>query len=183
MYYDKPVAIDGGLFNSGIVTEGGIFLAISIYGYGNGLGNPFRRISDEELQNWQKGLENEYTQFVQHVADNRNIDEAVIREQMGAQLFDNQTARELGLIDGTFNKKAVLAELARLADVSEDFQLVRPKRDSSQFLAQLLQGWYHASGKAEQLHQVHQSMIQQDMCQATAHVSLVYYGDITTLCR
>ena len=183
MYYDKPVAIDGGLFNSGIVTEGGIEHTILFAGKGKDLGNPFRRISDDELQNWQKGLENEYTQFVQHVADNRNIEETVIREHMGAQLFDNQTAQELGLIDGTFSKNATLAELARLADVSDDFQLVRPKRDSGQFLAQLLQGWYDASGKTEQQHQMHQTMIQQDMCQATAHVSLVYYGDITTLCR
>ncbi len=183
MYYDTPVAMDGGLFNSGIVTEGGIEHTILFAGKGKDLGDPFRRISDEELQHWQKGLENEYALFVQHVADNRNIEETVIREQMGAHVFDNQTAQEFGLIDGTLNKKAALAELARLADVSEDFQLVRPKSESNQFLAQLLQGWYQVSGNAEQSHRLHQSMIRQDMCQATAHVALVYYGDLMALCR
>ncbi|PIE34094.1 Clp protease ClpP [candidate division KSB3 bacterium] len=183
MYYDKPVAIDGGLLNSGIVTEGGIEYTILHAGPGKDLGNPFRRMSDEERQNWQVGLENEYAQFVQHVADNRNIEETVIREQMGAQLFDNQRAQEFGLIDGTFNRNASLSELASLAGVSEDFQLVRPKRDSSHFFMQLLQGWSRIFSQAKSLHDMHQALIQQDICQATAHVPLVYYGDVTAVCR
>ncbi|MCP4397302.1 MAG: S49 family peptidase [bacterium] len=183
LYYDNPTAFDGGLLGSGIVTEGGIEQTILFAGKGKDLGNPFRRISEEELKNWQNGLNNEYDDFVQHVADNRNMSTATIEDQMGAQVFDNKSAEEFGLIDGTLNRQDSIAKLAELAELGDDFQLVRPRKESGQLLAQLLQGWYKASGQAERHEQVLQQKIQQDICTQTAHISLVYYGDISTLCR
>ena len=183
LYYDKPTALDGGLLGSGIVTEGGIEQTILFAGRGKDLGNPFRRISEEELQNWQDGLNNEYNGFVRHVAENRHMDATMIKEKMGAQVFDNQQAEELGLIDGTLNRQDSIAELADLAGLGEDYQLVRPRKDSGQLLAQLLQGWYKASGQTERREQILQQKIQQDICTQTAHISLVYYGDISSLCR
>lgn len=183
LYYDKPVAIDGGLLSSGIQTEGGIEQTILFAGKGKDLGNPFRRISEEELQNWQEGLNNEYDDFVQHVAENRNMDAAMIKERMGAQVFDNAQAEELGLIDGTLNRQDSIAKLAELAGLGDDYQLVRPRKDSGKLLAQLLQGWYKASGQTEQREQILQQKIQHDICTQTAHISLVYYGDTNNLCR
>lgn len=183
LYYDRPTAIDAGLLSPGIITKGGIEQTVIFAGRGKDLGNPFRRITEEELRNWQDGVETEYTSFVSHVALNRNMEESVIREQMGAQLFDNQSTEEFGLIDGTLNKNDSISKLAELAEVADDFQLVRLRKNSGQLLAQLLQGWYKHSGKSEQIRQIHQQMIQQDICEKTAHISLVYYGDINQLCR
>lgn len=183
LYYDEPTAIDPGLLTSGIVTQGGIEYTVIFAGRGKDLGNPFRRITEEELQNWQQGVNIEYDNFVRHVAQNREMDELVIRDRMGAQLFDNKTAWEYGLIDGTRNRKNSIAKLAELAEVGEDFQLVRPKKDTGQLLSQLFQTFYEASWESEQMQQIHQQMIRQDICEKTAHVSLVYYGDVTKLCQ
>ena len=183
LYYDKPTAFDGGLLGSGIVTEGGIEQTTLFAGKGKDLGNPFRRISEEELKNWQEGLNNEYDNFVQHVAENRNMSASVIIEEMGAQVFDNKQAEELGLIDGTLNLQDSIAKLAELAGLGDDYQMVRPRKDGGHLLAQLLQGLYKASDRAEQQKQMLQQHIQRDICTQTAHISLVYYGDITSLCR
>lgn len=43
IYYDKPMAVDGGLFGGGITTQGGIEQTIITAGRGKDLGNPFRR--------------------------------------------------------------------------------------------------------------------------------------------
>lgn len=183
LYYNQPMAYDEGLFTSGIVTKGGIEQTILFAGKGKDLGNPFRKITKEELENWQRGLETEYDQFVRHVARTRNIDESIIRDQMGAQLFDNQTAEAYGLINGTLNQNDSIAKLAELAGVDEDYQLVRPQRRGGQFWAQLLEGYARLSGSAVEMEQLRQQTIHAQVCQKTAHLSLVYYGDMTTLCR
>lgn len=183
LYYNQPMAYDEGLFTSGIVTKGGIEQTILFAGKGKDLGNPFRKITKEELENWQRGLETEYDQFVRHVARTRNIDESIIRDQMGAQLFDNQTAEAYGLINGTLNQNDSIAKLAELAGVDEDYQLVRPQRRGGQFWAQLLEGYARLSGNAVEMEQLRQQTIHAQVCQKTAHLSLVYYGDMTALCR
>ncbi|GAK49061.1 Tlr1610 protein [Candidatus Moduliflexus flocculans] len=183
LYYNQPMAFDGGLFGDGITTKGGIEQTILFAGKGKDLGNPFRKISKEELENWQRGLETEYAQFVGHVAKTRNIDESIIRDQMGAQLFDNQTAEGYGLINGTLNQNAALDKLAELAGVSGDYQLVRPVRRSGQLFAQLLEGWTRLSNNSVELERFRQQAIQAQVCQKTAHLSLVYYGDLSALCK
>lgn len=183
LYYNQPMAYDEGLFTSGIVTKGGIEQTILFAGKGKDLGNPFRKITKEELENWQRGLETEYDQFVRHVARTRNIDESIIRDQMGAQLFDNQTAEAYGLINGTLNQNDSIAKLAELAGVDEDYQLVRPQRRGGQFWAQLLEGYARLSGNVVEMEQLRQQTIHAQVCQKTAHLSLVYYGDMTALCR
>ena len=183
LYYDNPTAFDGGLLNSGIVTKGGIEQTVLFAGKGKDLGNPFRRISEEELENWQNGLNNEYDKFVQHVADNRNMSAATIEEEMGAQVFDNQQAEEFGLIDGTLNRRDSIAKLAELAELGDDYKLVRPRKEGGHLLTQLLQSWYKTSGLEERQEQMLQQQIRQDICTQTAHISLVYYGDINSLCR
>ncbi len=183
LYYNQPMALDGGLFGDGITTKGGIEQTILFAGKGKDLGNPFRKISKEELENWQKGLETEYGQFVRHVAQTRNIDESIIRDQMGAQLFDNQTAEGYGLINGTLNQNAAIDKLAELAGVSDDYQFVRPVRRSGQLLAQLLESWTRLSNNSVELERFRQQTIQAQVCQKTAHLSLVYYGDVSAICQ
>jgi protease-4 len=179
MYYDKPTATEGGLLGGGIVTQGGIEQTLIFAGRGKDLGNPFRRTSEEEVKTLQNGVNNEYENFVSHVAENRSIDETVIRQQMGAHVFDNESAQQYGLIDGTLNRDDSLRKLAELAQTGDDFQIVSPKNDRSHFLGQLittLRGQSHSLERQQQT-------VNRDMCNALVGVPLVYYGDITRLCR
>ncbi|QTA82967.1 Peptidase, S49 family [Desulfonema limicola] len=177
-YYDKPTATQGGLFGGGVVTQGGIERTIISAGKGKDLGNPYRKATEEEIQNLQKGINIEYENFVNHVAQNRNIDQAVIREKMGAQIFDNKTAQNYGLIDDTLNRNASIARLAELAELDEDYQLVSPKRAGKKFLQELLLTFQDNTIQA----QLEKQIIKNDICQSAAKVPLAYHGNIVKLC-
>ncbi len=125
-YYDKPMATQGGLFGGGITTSGGIEHTVISAGRGKDLGNPFRRPTPEELENLQNGINHEYDNFVQHVANNRKRSTDLIRNTMGAQGFDNATAEKYGLIDGTLNRDDTITALAKAAKINDDFKLVTP---------------------------------------------------------
>jgi protease-4 len=177
-YFNQPTATEGGLFGGGIVTKGGIERTIITAGRGKDLGNPFRKATPEEIQNLQKGVNNAYDGFVNHMAENRKIDPAVIREKMGAQIFDNQTAQEMGLIDGTLNRNASMAKLAEMAGLGNDFQIVHPRRERNRFWEDFLltlgrENFYQARVKAAK----------RDICMAIVRVPLVYYGDWEGICR
>lgn len=177
-YFDQPTATEGGLLGGGIVTRGGIERTVITAGRGKDLGNPFRRATDEELRNLQQGTDNEYDNFVRHVAENRKIPETVIRERMGAQIFDNRTARDFGLIDGTLNRKAALARLAEMAGVKEDFQLVRPRRAPTQFWQELLFSMTGGALSAERS----RAAAARRLCLSAGRMPMAYYGDLETLC-
>lgn len=177
VYFDDPIAVDGGLLGGGVTTRNGIQQFVISAGKGKDLGNPFRLPTEEELQVLQRNIANEYDNFVAHVAATREIPEAQIRDEMGAYIFDTETAEALGLIDGTDYQEAAIAALATRAELDDDFQLVRVERSTPSLLAVLL-GQAPAARADETL----QAQIEQDLCDMTTQAMLVYYGNVSTLC-
>lgn len=177
-YYDQPTATEGGIMGGGIVTRGGIERTIISAGRGKDLGNPFRRATDEEIRNLQHGTDIEYDNFVRHVAENRKISETVIRDRMGAQIFDNRTAQDFGLIDSTLNRNAALAKLADMAGIAEDFQLVRPRRAPTRLWQKLLFSMAGGAAAGERS----RTAVRQDVCLSAGRMPMAYYGDIEALC-
>jgi protease IV len=176
-YFDGPIAVDGGLLGGGITTRNGIQQTIISAGRGKDLGNPFRKPTEEELKVLREGINNEYSNFVQHVAKNRKIDEKTIRDKMGALIFDNKVAQQYKLIDGTKGKAEAIADLAKRAKVGDDFQLVKIS-DKKGFLGGLF-GQQKSALSQEQV----QAIVQRDVCSAVAsRVPMVYYGNMSTLC-
>lgn len=180
LFFNRPVAIDGGLLGGGIETRDGIEQTIVTAGRGKDLGNPFRRATEEELRLLQQGVDAEYAQFVSHVAANRKISEQTIRDDMGAHIFDNSLAQQYGLIDGTLDRTATIARLAEMAKVGTSYELVRPKSEQPTFWGQLLNvaapAWFGPSRASAPDH------LRADLCSATT-TSLAYYGDPRALCR
>lgn len=178
IYYDKPVAVDGGLFGGGITTQGGIEQTIISAGRGKDLGNPFRRPTEEEVAVLTRAIDAEYASFVRHVAEHRSIDEATVRDRMGAHVFDNTGAEEYGLIDGTRNRKEAVRELATLAELGDDFEVVRPREADMGIFRQILLSEARpsidtAGARREVLREV---------CAAALRYPLAYYGDPAALC-
>ena len=138
LYYNKPIATDGGLLGGGITTREGIEQTIVTAGRGKDLGNPFRAPTAEEVQVLQGGVDTEYAHFVKHVSTFRKIDENVIRNDMGAHIFDNEKAQAFGLIDGTLDRNATIERLAESAKLGKDYQLVRPRGEQGSFWAQFV---------------------------------------------
>lgn len=176
-YFDGPVAVDGGLLGGGITTRNGIQQTIISAGRGKDLGNPFRKPTEEELKVLREGINNEYSEFVKHVAKARKIDEKNIRDKMGALIFDNKVAQQYKLIDGTKTRNEAIAELAKRAKIGDDFQVVKVS-DRKGFLGGLF-GKQQPSLTHEQV----QAVVQRDVCSVvTSRVPMVYYGNMSALC-
>lgn len=181
LYYNRPVAIDAGLLGTGIVTTGGIEQTIITAGRGKDLGNPFRRPTDEEIASLRRMIETEYDAFVRHVAEQRHLDPQVIRERMGAMIFDNETAAELGLIDGTRSQNEAMTELARMAEVAGDYQVVRPGEEDGTLVRRLLLALLDRDAAPPQM--PFERFVREELCGAATRYPLAYYGDPAALCR
>ena len=173
VYYDGVTATEGGLLGGGVTTRNGITYTTFSAGRSKDIGSPYRPVTDEERRVLQQGLDNEYANFVTAVATARKIPEATIRDQMGALIFDNKTAKDYGLIDGTATREEAYIELARLAAVST-FKVVREKESSG-----LLGGVF---GQANGVGGQSAAATPEGIC-FPQNLVLAYYGEPTELCR
>ncbi|MGE0732298.1 MAG: S49 family peptidase [Acidimicrobiia bacterium] len=129
--YDNVIATEGGLLGGGVETTGGITEYYITAGTGKDLGNPYRPLTDDERKVLQQGVDNNYNAFVQHVAAGRGIDEAAIRDQLGALIYDEQTAVANGLVDAVGNRDEAYSQAAELAKLQPgNWQVVRIDRAS-----------------------------------------------------
>ncbi len=177
-YYNEPMAVDGGLLGGGITTGKGIEQTVVAAGRGKDFGNPFRRVSPEELATWQQSVDSLYREFVTHVAMARGMDETVIVQDMGAQVFGNQQAQDYGLIDGTKSWQGAIEALADLAGVGEDYQLVRPRPTRLSAFERL---FVMLNPDQAPLARLERKMLA-DACIAARLRVLVYFGSPSQLC-
>ncbi|MEY3220824.1 MAG: hypothetical protein RIT27_2181 [Pseudomonadota bacterium] len=176
-YFNKPTAIEGGLFGGGITTKDGIEQTIVSAGKGKDLGDPFRRPTKEELKLLQEGVDYEYDLFVKHVADNRNIDPKTIRDKMGAHVFDNETAKKFGLINGTLNYRDAVKRLAELAQIeTDDYQLIQTAAKTHGLLSSLLGVFRPHSAPPNT------SSLKSQFCNKFNRLPLAYYGNPRQVC-
>lgn len=182
-YFNKPMATEGGLFGGGVVTDGGIEKTTISAGRGKDLGNPFRKATEEEISNLTAGINNEYENFVNHVATNRNMQPEMIRNEMGAQIFDNKTAQAYGLIDGTQNRSEAINSLASLAKLGDDYKLIKPVYSKESLMSQLMgvdsKSLFAPSQAATQVEQ----QLREQVCRTSSQLTLAYHGDLATLCH
>lgn len=130
-YYDQVLSEDGGAFLGGIVTQGGIESTYITAGQSKDLGNPYRRLTESEVAVLQTGVNNSYSYFVDDVAQGRKLESEFIRNQVRALVYDEQQAKELNLIDQVGSKQDAEAELAQLATLGNNYQVVKDAGSSS----------------------------------------------------
>lgn len=174
-FYDGVIATDGGLLGGGITTTDGITFEYLTAGRSKDVGNPFRAMTAEERAILQDGLDAEYDEFVAYVAQQRGIDNSFIRDEVGAMIYGNARAIELGLIDGTATLEQAYEQLASEAGLSAPrFQVVEESGGASLFGA-LVQ----AGASAEALAAIASSAPQ--ACLPAGSI-LAYWGDPASLC-
>jgi protease IV len=178
-YYDSPTAFDGGLLGGGVTTERGISLFLVSAGRGKDFGNPFRKPTAEELAIAQKGVDRAYDEFVAHVAEARGIDAKKIRERIGAFLYGDEEAKQLGLIDGTLGRREAIAVLAEKAGVVDDYAVVRTAPRAQSLFAALFASFggerpWSAARRA--------SVSARELCGSLRLGMLAFHGDPRVLC-
>ncbi len=125
-YWDGLFATEGGFFGGGVTTRDGIVFQPITAGRSKDVGAPYRPLTEQEKRELQRGVDNEYAEFVRHVAAARNIPEATVREVIGAMVYDNRTSEELGLIDGTGDRFEAYERAASLAGLEKGkYRVVR----------------------------------------------------------
>jgi len=114
-YYNTVLSEDSGLLGSGVVTQNGIESVTITAGKSKDVGNPYRKLTSDEIAALQKQVNNEYDDFVSYVSKRRGIDEATIRNQIGAMAYDQRTALAYHLSDATMNRQDAYDTLAKAA--------------------------------------------------------------------
>lgn len=173
-YYDKPVASDGGVFGAGgVVTQNGIESVTITAGTSKDIGNPYRKLTDKEIQSLQKMVNNEYDEFVKYISERRKISESEIRDTIGAMGYDPKTAVELKLVDKIGSRETAYQALAEAAKVGEDFYVTRLEREPSAI---------ESLFSAVSLSPKKQVSSQNSVCTLSQSV-LAYHGDVAALCK
>lgn len=139
-FYDGVISEQGGLLGEGVTTEGGIATEYFSVGESKDLGNPYRPLTDAEREHLTDSLEREYSDFVGYVAEHRGIATDVLRNDIGAKVYDPRGALEVGLIDAAGNRDASLQYIADTLGVDiGDIHTVTTHTPAS-FLSSLLRG-------------------------------------------
>lgn len=125
--YREVTGLTGNLLTSGVQTSGGITSEYLTAGTGKDFGNPFRDMTDQEREVYSQGMQVEYAQFVDFVAEHRGIPADTIRNDLGAFMFDPTTAIEKGLVDEVMGRADGFRRAATLNGVDpEDTKVVSP---------------------------------------------------------
>ena len=126
-YFEDPVAIDGGLFGTGITTRGGIRSTVIAASEGKDLFNPFSPMSEREKTLLESSAGEFYEKFLDHVTANRPMDRTALIEQHGAMIYANDLAESHGYIDGTKTYQETLRYIAdEIGAEGDDWKLVSP---------------------------------------------------------
>ncbi|MFV0460196.1 MAG: S49 family peptidase [Actinomycetales bacterium] len=183
--YRDVTAVDGGLLSGGVTAPGGITEEYLSRGKGKDLGNPYRDMTPEERATLDSWLDTEYSNFVNHVASNREIDPQTIVDSYGAYLFGPATAIENKLADAELGRDDAYRRAAALAEVDPDDTNVQAEIDSASFVSMLLgTSGSSASGSAmapEDVQAGRTAIRASQLCVGEAGV-LAVHGDLTAYC-
>lgn len=125
--YRDVTATTGTILTPGVVTTGGIEQTYLTMGRDKDLGNPFRDMSKEEREVLTAGLQNVYDDFVEQVAAGRDLTPAFITGELGAHIFDAETAIDKGLIDSQMGIDEAYRHAATVMGVDpDDTRVVSP---------------------------------------------------------
>lgn len=135
--YRDVTALQGTLLSPGVEAEGGISQEYLTQGRGKDFGNPFRDMTPEERAVMTAGMEREYTAFVDWVSQQRGIPAQTIRDDLGAYVYDPQTANGKGLVDALMGHDEAFRHAAEMNGLDpEETRVDRVRSDD--FLGALL---------------------------------------------
>lgn len=98
-------------------------------------GNPFREFTEEDRALWQAIIDEAYDQFVQIVADGREMNEEEVRAVADGRICTGKQAQALGLVDELGYLPDVIDRAAELGGIQGEPRLVEYERQLSFFEA------------------------------------------------
>ena len=181
--YRDVTGIPGSLLAPGVETEGGIDSQYLTEGKGKDFGNPYRDMTEEERAVWQNGLAKEYAQFVAAVSKGRGIPEQTIRDDLGAYLYDGDTAVDKGLVDRVLGQEEAYREAAKRAGADPGDTAVDRVSTPGLLDSLLSASSDRIAGRTEAARTADAQVAARTsvVCSGPL-VALVYSGDLSTIC-
>ena len=87
-----------------------------------------RELTEEEQKLWQTLSDELYGQFIEEVAEGRNLDVEEVKKLATGELFSGTQAKKLGLVDVLGNYQDAVDEAAKLAGIEEPIVEEYPER-------------------------------------------------------
>jgi protease-4 len=103
------------------------------------IGSPHRELSERDKQVLKDVIDDIQNQFVNAVADGRNIPAAKVREIADGRIFTGAMAKEWGLVDQLGNFEDAVSLTKDLAEIEGEVSLVYPKRKKVRLLDLLIE--------------------------------------------
>lgn len=179
-YFRDVTGLTGNILTSGVTTTGGITQEYLTQGTGKDFGNPFREITEQERANYTHGIEIEYHDFVNYVAEHRGLTPEFIIDELGAYMFDPETAIKNGLVDEVMGRPDGFMRAAEFSELDpSDTKVVVPTMPSG--LAQLLGAQARVYGHNQPLSTTDGQLPTSSICTGSPTV-LAFAGDFTTVC-
>lgn len=178
--YDGVVATSGSILESGVTTTGGITQEYFTKGTGKDWGNPFRPLTEEERAMLDDLLQPEYDRFVAHVSTHRDVTADELVNELGAGVFENARAEEVGFIDGTLGREEFFREAATQAGLDPDDTVVEALAEPGPLdsLLGVERKWGSAPALAPAAGEV--PFLNSSICGAST--PLVIAGDVAAVC-
>ena len=98
-FYDEPTSISSGLFGNTIETKNAIKVFSQNAGSSKDLLNPFREPTKNELKHLKSLIDTFYKDFIRLVSKNRSIESEILKNQIGALIYNSKQAKNSFLID------------------------------------------------------------------------------------
>lgn len=168
--------IPGSLLEPGVTTEGGVTQEYLTRGRGKDFGNPYRDMTQEERAVLGAGLDREYGEFVSWVSQARGIPAQTIVDELGAFVFDSNTAVDRGLVDRVLGREEAYRYAAEMNGLDPDDTRV-DRMVGPGFLESFLAAQVPASGAGAVAGEPGRSVV----C-AGAPLVLAYYGELSAAC-
>lgn len=178
--YTNVTALGSTLFEAGVTAEK-IEQEYLSAGKGKAFGDPFVGMSDEQKAKWMEGINASYDKFVQRMVEGRGMDEKVIREEMGAGMFNGEKAVEYKLINGIKGRDEFFRYAAEQAGLDPSNTKVETVAEDLGFLQGFL-GVKRAYGQAPAVEQGEGVVPQLSQSICSRHAILAYHGAPTAAC-
>ena len=111
IYFDKPISMSSGLFGNSIETQNGIKVFSQNAGESKDLLNPFRKPTNDEINILQSNVNDVYEDFVNIVSKNRKIEINILKNEIGALIFNSDKAKINYLIDDVINLNSLIKRI------------------------------------------------------------------------
>ena len=141
IYYDEPISYNNNIFGGIIETKKGIKKFSNTAGNSKDLFDPFRAPTKKEKRELKNTVENVYNDFVLEVSKKRKIEKENITKDIGAMIFDAETAKQKFLIDKVATIDEVIFLMTKDLNLN-DYQVIERDNRNPNFIKKIMSSNY-----------------------------------------